>query len=147
MSRTTHHLALSVDVDRYSDATLAREFDRVLVRAGRHVPWTELRALCAEYRAKGYAVFPPCDRTGPKGDCLGHPVEDEQIHVGPPTAPTCEPCSWPTEGLAKRLVDEMRERHGKGGLNVCRDCVMRAHREQAERIAAFNAKREEKRHG
>jgi hypothetical protein len=67
------HMALSVDVDRFSDAVLRSQYDGILVRAdGSRVPWHELRALCAEYRADGYEVFPPCDRTNARGVCEGH---------------------------------------------------------------------------
>lgn len=38
----------------------------------------------------------------------------------------CEVHDWPTEGLAPRLLAAMRERHGKGGINVCADCIGRA---------------------
>lgn len=31
-----------------------------------------------------------------------------------------------TDGLARRLVAAMRERHGKGGITCCRECVERA---------------------
>jgi hypothetical protein len=51
----------------------------------------------------------------------------DKIHMRPsPPLATCEIHDWPTEGLGRRLVATMRERHGKGGVNVCRDCVTRA---------------------
>lgn len=43
-----------------------------------------------------------------------------------PSAGPCETHEWPAEGMAERLLDMMRERHGKGGLNVCVDCIARA---------------------
>jgi TPP-dependent trihydroxycyclohexane-1,2-dione (THcHDO) dehydratase len=43
-----------------------------------------------------------------------------------PSAGPCEVHDWPTEELAKRLVTVARERHGKGGLNVCVECIRRA---------------------
>lgn len=64
----------------------------------------------------------------------------EVAHVRLSEGP-CECHEWPTEGLAKRLVELARERHGMGGVEVCRDCIARAHREQAERIAALDAKK------
>jgi hypothetical protein len=54
-------------------------------------------------------------------------VVDMREAVGP-----CEVHDWPTEGMGKRLVAEMRARHGKGGINVCVDCLRRA-RDTAER--------------
>ena len=51
----------------------------------------------------------------------------EQLHVkGMPDTTTCEIHDWPTEGLARRLVAAMRERHGKGGINACVPCIERA---------------------
>jgi hypothetical protein len=41
-------------------------------------------------------------------------------------ATVCEIHNWPDEGLARRLIDVMRERHGKGGINVCATCIKRA---------------------
>ncbi len=41
-------------------------------------------------------------------------------------ATVCEVHAWPTDGLARRLVAAMRERHGKGGIYVCVACVERA---------------------
>jgi hypothetical protein len=66
-------VALSVDVDRFSDEYLVRNLTGALKREGRvvQVP-DELRALCAEYRARGFEVFPPCGHTDERGHCLGH---------------------------------------------------------------------------
>ena len=50
---------------------------------------------------------------------------DDKIHIKPSDGP-CEVHAWETDGLAKRLVDAMRERHGKGGINACRGCIYRA---------------------
>jgi hypothetical protein len=41
-------------------------------------------------------------------------------------ASVCQVHDWPTEGLARRLVDAMRAAHGRGGINVCVPCVHRA---------------------
>lgn len=58
----------------------------------------------------------------------------EELHVRPaPDTATCDVHAWPTMGLPGRLVTAMRERHGKGGVNVCRECVMRAY-DEAKRI-------------
>jgi hypothetical protein len=41
-------------------------------------------------------------------------------------ATVCQVHDWPSDGLARRLVDAMRETHGKGGINVCIPCIERA---------------------
>ena len=58
---------------------------------------------------------------------------NEAIHLKKGTGP-CEVHEWPTEDLPRRLIAAMRERHGRGGLNVCSDCVRRA-RDEAQRVA------------
>ena len=62
----------------------------------------------------------------------------DKIHMHPaaPTA-TCEIHDWPTEGLGRKLVDAMRERHGKGGVNVCRECVVRARQDVAHGLTSL----------
>jgi hypothetical protein len=68
------HVAMSVDVDRFDDAYLIEHFNGVLLRDdGSHVQVPDdLRKRCAEARASGLDVFPPCDHTDAKGHCLGH---------------------------------------------------------------------------
>ena len=60
----------------------------------------------------------------------------ESLHIRPSEGP-CEIHDWPDIGLAKRLVDAMRERHGKGGINACRECVMRARASLPATAGAF----------
>lgn len=55
---------------------------------------------------------------------------------GLPDGATCDVHDWPTDGLGRRFVEEMRARHGKGGLNACGPCVGRA-REDAKLKAAL----------
>jgi hypothetical protein len=50
---------------------------------------------------------------------------EDALHVRPAVGP-CEVHEWPTESLARRLVAAMRERHGKGGINACVECIVRA---------------------
>lgn len=50
----------------------------------------------------------------------------EALFIRPATSTKCDVCEWPNEGLAARVVLEMRRRHHAGGLNVCRDCIVRA---------------------
>lgn len=60
----------------------------------------------------------------------------EMIHLRAALPPvTCEIHDWSTEGLGRRLVDTMRERHGKGGVNVCRECVTRARGDAKAEVA------------
>lgn len=54
----------------------------------------------------------------------------------------CEIHDWPTEGLSKRLVDVMRARHGKGGIDVCADCVARAREDAQTFVRQSNARRQ-----
>lgn len=72
---TTYHMSLSVDVDRYTDAQMRKQYRGVLRHLdGRYVEVPgELRKLCAEYRAKGFKCFPPCDNVDETGSCKGHP--------------------------------------------------------------------------
>lgn len=49
----------------------------------------------------------------------------DAIHMREAIGP-CEVHDWPTDGMAVRLVDRMRTSHGKGGVNVCVDCIARA---------------------
>jgi hypothetical protein len=56
----------------------------------------------------------------------------EYLHIRPidhgsldPTE-LCQVHGWPTDGLGLRLIEKMRQTHGKGGVNVCRACLDRA---------------------
>lgn len=50
-----------------------------------------------------------------------------EFHMRPgDPARGCEIHDWPTKGLARRLITEMRIQHGKGGVNACSDCLVRA---------------------
>lgn len=94
MKTTTMHFALSVDVDRFNDRKLAgylRLFG--FAKIGVHSV-ADLRRACAEYRAKGFDVFPPCDNTQPNGACAGHETSES-------AASTCEP-GW--QGCAHRCA-------------------------------------------
>lgn len=60
----------------------------------------------------------------------------EAVFITPKSGDTrCEVHDWKDEEFATRLVPLMRERHGKGGLNVCMACVERA-RSYAAIVAA-----------
>lgn len=56
---------------------------------------------------------------------------DELLHIrGVKTdkepAEVCEIHDWPSNvDSARKFVAAMRERHGKGGINVCVDCIAR----------------------
>lgn len=49
----------------------------------------------------------------------------ERVHVRPSDGP-CDVHAWTAEDFRKRLLEEMRARHGKDGLNVCVECIDRA---------------------
>lgn len=76
---------------------------------------------------------PTCKAVGPTGfvcggalPCSLHPVGTvDAIHMREANGP-CQVHDWPTEGMAVRLVERMRASHGKGGVNVCVDCIARA---------------------
>lgn len=67
----TMHAAASVDIDRFSDARLRKVWLPMFRQLGCETP-QDIRKKCAEARAQGLEVFPPCDNTGPTGACLGH---------------------------------------------------------------------------
>lgn len=58
----------------------------------------------------------------------------EFLHIKPTEGP-CEVHDIATDGLARKMITLMRERHGKGGLNACRECCERA-MEDARRLRA-----------
>lgn len=56
---------------------------------------------------------------------------NEALHMKLMRMPTevaaslCEVHTWSLERLFKELMDLMRARHGKGGVNVCTPCIER----------------------
>lgn len=69
---TVHHIAIDVDIDRFTDAVLERDW--LPVFSSKCATVTELRGLCREARARGQSVFAPCDETNADGSCAGHPA-------------------------------------------------------------------------
>lgn len=68
--------AVSVDIDRFTDSVLKRQWVRAFKKHdGSRPTVAELRAACAEMRERGYKVFPCCDHAGPDGYCVGVPSE------------------------------------------------------------------------
>lgn len=67
-------------------------------------------------------------------------VAEEHLHIGPASVEVCEIHAWTLERKLRELVPLMRERHGKGGLTVCVECIdeMKAEADRRRR-----AKREE----
>lgn len=57
---------------------------------------------------------------------------EDMLHIRPADGDVCDIHDWATDGLARRLFDAMKERHGKGGVNSCRECIGRA-KEDADR--------------
>lgn len=68
----TIHMALSVDIDRYSDRKLEREFLEMFSNSGVAHDVEGIRRACREARERGQVVFPPCDHVLPNGHCAGH---------------------------------------------------------------------------
>lgn len=70
-------LALSVDIDRFTDRKIDREY---LPMFGEHASSAaDVRRLCALERAKGHDVFPPHDgNTKPDGMCAGHEIPETE---------------------------------------------------------------------
>ena len=69
------HVALSVDVDRFDDRYLRKTYCKPgcgITINGKVPTVAELRAACAEMRAMGFEVFPPCDSHDKRGFCKGH---------------------------------------------------------------------------
>ncbi len=64
------HVAISVDIDRYSNRELRKWLHMFRPLGCRTVE--DIRAKCREARAEGLDVFPPCDNTKPDGHCAGH---------------------------------------------------------------------------
>ena len=78
MSGRTFHVALSVDVDRFDDSTIEQAYlPCATFDDGSPMTVEAFRELCAEMRAKGFEVFPPCDNTEPDGRCAGHEKGDD----------------------------------------------------------------------
>lgn len=76
-------MAQSVDADRFDDDYLERTvLPGVLDANGKRPTPAEFRVACAEARARGWEVFPPCDNVGVNGRCLGH-VSATKKRIGP----------------------------------------------------------------
>lgn len=82
-------VALSVDIDRYGDTVIERDY---LAMFGAHANNAkDVRRLCALEREKGHTVFPPHDgHLKPTGGCAGHliPETDEEWEAFPSAHPT-----------------------------------------------------------
>jgi hypothetical protein len=65
-------IALSVNIDRFDDAYMAREFLDMFRQQKGFTTVAQIRAYCAQARAKGLEVFPPCDNADERGRCKGH---------------------------------------------------------------------------
>lgn len=70
----TIHIALSVDVDRFPDRKLERDYLPMFRQLG-CASADDIRDQCRRARERGLVVFPPCDRAGVDGRCVGHPSD------------------------------------------------------------------------
>ena len=79
MGRTVH-VAMATDADRHSDRYIAKHICSCVTVNGVHPSVAEFRRMCREARARGLAVFPPCDNTDALGYCQGHekPAQDSE---------------------------------------------------------------------
>lgn len=71
-SPVTYHCAIAIDIDRFSDAKLERDWLPLFRDNALASTVAELRALCARAREAGQVVFAPCEHTHPDGRCAGH---------------------------------------------------------------------------
>jgi hypothetical protein len=78
MSAKNIHLALSVEIDRFNDTKIERDYLVSFRSAFGCTTVAEVRERCAAARAEGLVVFPPCDNHAADGRCLGHEVNDEE---------------------------------------------------------------------
>lgn len=69
-------------------------------------------------------------------------MADEFIHMRgvklseEQAATACEVHGWSPEDWVTKFVPLLRERHGKGGLNVCKECLLAASRRLREQSRA-----------
>jgi hypothetical protein len=64
----------------------------------------------------------------------------EALHLRPmPDDTRCEVHDWTFERARRELVPLLRARHGRGGLNVCVDCVSRFKAAALARVANRNS--------
>lgn len=71
---------MSANADRFSDSYIKRTILKCVTVDGKPISLAEFKRLCADARAKGYAVIPPCDNVKPNGHCAGH-LEQEDMHA------------------------------------------------------------------
>jgi hypothetical protein len=79
------HAAVSVDIDRFSDRKLEKDWLPLFEKNGAASTVAELREHCRQMRAKGFEVFPNavCDNHRPDGTCAGHSsIEEVRAVVG-----------------------------------------------------------------
>lgn len=55
-----------------------------------------------------------------------------------PDDTVCEIHDWDYERVRKELLPLMSERHGKGGVSVCVECIKRAREEALKRARAHH---------
>ncbi len=76
----TVHAAVSVDIDRFSDAKLEHDWLPMFRKSKMASTVAELREACRRARAEGFEVFPTAACNGrhrKDGTCPGHPTEQE----------------------------------------------------------------------
>jgi len=63
-----------------------------------------------------------------------YPIDGGTLHLRTKQTGSCQVHDWPTDGLYKRLVQAMRDRHPKG-IDVCPECLERALKDGRAAIA------------
>lgn len=82
---TTVHMAVAVDIDRFSDRKIEREWLPLFKKNKAASTVAELREHCRQMRAQGFEVFPnaACDNHRADGTCAGHStIEEVRAVVG-----------------------------------------------------------------
>lgn len=73
-------MAMSAHADRFDDRYIRTKILPCVTVDDKPVTLAEFKRLCADARAKGYSVIPPCDNVKPNGHCAGH-IEQEDMQA------------------------------------------------------------------
>lgn len=130
MQREAHGVCFLDSSD--SDAALAWALAQGWIAKTKFQPTFQQRAMgmgggsaCEAYlTAWGFA--PVRDRSAEARAWCAKTLTEFAYLRDPGPLAACEVHEWPDDRLADQLVPLLRERHGRGSLNVCIDCLARA---------------------